>query len=64
MKDKEVSKAIECVRDLIQQADDCGFATDYDCGQFYLKQAQIEATLLLVRVIQERPLSLGGEKWT
>jgi hypothetical protein len=57
MKDKDVEKAVDCIRGLINQADDCGCISDVEWGQFYMKKAQVEATLLLVRVIQERPLN-------
>jgi len=56
MKDKEVGKAIESIRALIASADERGNQGAINEMDFRMKQAQIEATLLLARVIQERPL--------
>ena len=54
MKDAEVKHAIEMIRNTIADAYNAGRRTDA-WSEFYMQQAQTEAILLLVSVIQEKP---------
>ena len=56
MKDKQMGNAIECIRNLIEEAKDSGRQSDEGWSELYMDQAKVEALLLLTRVIQERPL--------